>query len=60
MTRAGVIIYPSSHKVVDSINGSHKLRKKFLQLLADKLVEFDGAIQGKYKALLSVQVPFLS
>jgi hypothetical protein len=51
---------PSPHKVVDSVNSSRKLRRRFLQLLADKLVELDSGIKGKYKAFLSIALPFLS
>jgi hypothetical protein len=51
---------PSPSKLVDSTNSSNKLRKKFLQLLADKLVELDGATKGKYRTLLFISLPFLS
>jgi hypothetical protein len=51
---------PSPHKVVDSVNSSVKLRRKFLQLLADKLVELDGTIKGTYKTLLCITLPLLS
>ncbi len=51
---------PSPEKLIDSTQSSNKLRRKFLQLLVDKLVELDGSIKGKYSALLSVTLPFLS
>ena len=51
---------PSPQKLIDSTSSSYKLRKRFLQLLADKLVELDGSTRGKYKALLSISLPFLS
>lgn len=51
---------PSPHKVVDSVKSSLKLRKKFLQLLADKLVELDNSSKGRYKTLLSITLPLLS
>ena len=51
---------PSPSKLIDSTDSSYKLRKKFLQLLADKLVELDNSVKGKYKTLLYVSLPFLS
>jgi hypothetical protein len=51
---------PSPSKLVDSTNTSNKLRKKFLQLLSDKLIELDTIINGKYRALLIISLPFLS
>jgi len=50
----------SPAKLVDSANSSFKLRRRFLQLLADRLVELDSSIKGKYKTLLFVSIPFLS
>ena len=51
---------PSPDKLVDSTNSSHKLRKRFLQLLGDKLIELDRNIGNKYCALLFLSLPFLS
>jgi hypothetical protein len=51
---------PSPSNLVDSTNSSNKLRKKFLQLLADKLVELDRTTEGKYRTLLFISLPFLS
>ena len=51
---------PSPHKLIDSTSSSFKLRKKFLQLLADKLVELDSSTKGAYATLLCISVPFLS
>lgn len=51
---------PSPYKLVDSTDSSNKLRKRFLQLLADKLIELDSGIKNKYKALLFISLPFLS
>ena len=51
---------PSPHKLIDSTNSSHKLRKRFVQLLADELVKLDSSIKGKYETLLSISLPFLS
>jgi hypothetical protein len=51
---------PNPAKLIDSTNSSRKLRKKFLQLLADKLFELDSNIKGKYKTLLFLSLPFLS
>ena len=51
---------PRPSKLVDSTNSPYRLRKKFLQLLADKLVELDSTIEGKYKTLLLLSFPFLS
>jgi hypothetical protein len=43
---------PSPDRLVDSTNSSFKLRKRFVQMLADKLTELDASIEGKYKTLL--------
>jgi hypothetical protein len=51
---------PSPSKLVDSTNTSYKLRRRFLQLLADKLTELDGIVKGKYRTLLLVSLPLLS
>ncbi len=51
---------PNPSKLVDSTHSSKKLRKEFLQLLVDKLIELDDLIKRKYQALLLVSVPFLS
>ena len=51
---------PSPQKLIDSTDSSTKLRKRFLQLLADKLIELDGIVNGKYKTFLSISLPFLS
>jgi hypothetical protein len=50
----------SPSKLIDSANSSFKLRKRFLQLLADRLVELDSNIKGRYKTLLFLSLPFLS
>jgi hypothetical protein len=50
----------SPAKLVDSADSSFKLRKKFLQLLADRLVELDGSLKGGYRAFLLLSFPFLS
>lgn len=51
---------PNPSRLVDSTNSSYKLRKKFLQLLADKLVELDKITKGKYRTLLLITLPYLS
>jgi hypothetical protein len=51
---------PSPDRLVDSTNSSFKLRKRFVQLLADKLTELDISIEGKYKTLLFLSLPLLS
>jgi hypothetical protein len=51
---------PSPTKLVDSTNSSCKLRKRFLRLLIDHLIELDGMIKDKYRTLLFVSLPFLS
>jgi hypothetical protein len=51
---------PSTSKLIDSINSSSKLRRRFLQLLIDNLVKLDIIIKDKYNALLFVSFPFLS
>ena len=51
---------PSPHKLIDSTSSSFKLRKRFLQLLAEKLVELDSNTKGAYATLLCISVPFLS
>ena len=51
---------PNPSGLVDSTHSSKKLRKEFLQLLVDKLIELDDLMKRKYQALLLVSVPFLS
>lgn len=51
---------PDPSRLVDSTNSPRKLRKRFIQLLIDQLVELDGSIKGKGRALLIVSIPFLS
>jgi Protein of unknown function (DUF3916) len=51
---------PSPHKLIDSTDSSTKLRKRFLQLLADKLIALDSMVKGTYKTFLSISLPFLS
>jgi hypothetical protein len=51
---------PSPNKLVDSTDSSWKLRRRFVQLLADKLVELDDGVKGKYRALLFLSLPLLS
>ena len=51
---------PSPDRLVDSTNSSFKLRRRFVQLLADKLAELDSSIKGKYKTLLFLSLPLLS
>jgi hypothetical protein len=51
---------PSPDRLVDSTNSSFKLRKRFVQMLADKLTELDTSIEGKYKTLLFLSFPLLS
>jgi hypothetical protein len=51
---------PSPDRLVDSTDSSFKLRKRFVQLLSDKLLELDGSINGKYKTLLFFSLPLLS
>lgn len=51
---------PSPSRLVDSTSSSYKLRKRFLQLLADKLIELDRITKGKYRTLLLISVPYLS
>ena len=51
---------PSPDRLVDSADSSFKLRKRFVQLLSDKLIELDRSINGKYKTLLFFSLPLLS
>ena len=51
---------PSPDRIVDSTNSSFKLRKKFVQMLSEKLTELDVSIKGKYQTLLFVSLPLLS
>ena len=51
---------PSPNKLVDSTNSPNKLRRKFVQLLADNLIEIDRSLNGKYEAFLAISLPFLS
>ena len=51
---------PSPGRIVDSTNSSFKLRKKFVQLLSERLTELDIGIKGKYKTLLFLSLPLLS
>jgi Protein of unknown function (DUF3916) len=51
---------PSPDRLVDSTNSSLKLRKRFVQMLSDKLTELDDSIEGKYKTVLFLSLPLLS
>jgi hypothetical protein len=51
---------PSPDKLIDSTNSSYKLRRRFIQLLADKLHELDLSIKDKYNSLLFLSFPLLS
>lgn len=53
-------VLPNPSKLIDSTNSSNKLRRNFLQMLSDNLVELDQIIKGKYQALMIISVPFIS
>ena len=50
----------SPARLVDSADSSFKLRRRFVQLLADRLVELDDSLNGRYRTLLFLSFPFLS
>jgi len=51
---------PSPDRLVDSAASSFKLRKRFVHLLCDKLIELDRSINREYKTVLFFSLPLLS